>query len=588
MYKPGGSIADALGRIQSNSYVLPAIQREFVWRPEQIERLFDSLMQGYPFGTFLFWKVEAATSGKFKFYDFVRNFHQRDGAHCPEIGLLHNQTVTAVLDGQQRLTALNIGLRGSMAVKQPNKWWTNPDAFPVRTLRLDLLAPSSPDEDGVRYRFRFLDDQQAERDEGACWFNVPDIIAMKNGPAMLTYLMRLGLHGDDLERAYAVIDRLHHVVHAQPLINYYEEETQDLERVLNIFIRLNSGGTVLSYSDLLLSIAVAQWKKVDARAEIHKLVDELNRIGTGFALSQDFVLKAGLMLADIASVGFKVENFTTQNMLVLEANWPAIRSALLRTVELAATFGLNGQTLRADSALLPIAYYLYKKNAPGNYCTHSSYVEDRNGIRRWLVKSIVKASGIWGSGLDTLLTALRDAILTSNLTSFPVDELHHVMGQRGKSLTFEPAEIEDLLHMEYGDKRAFPLLSLLFPFVDLRNQFHLDHVFPISKMSVAKLKKQGFNEELAEKIAMHANSLPNLQLLEGAINNEKRAALPRDWLSRFYLDPQSRQQYLAIHELGDIPSDLTGFEAFYHGREERLRKRLYALLGVESRESLVI
>ena len=59
MYKPGGTIGDALGRIQNKSYVLPAIQREFVWKPEQIERLFDSLMQGYPFGTFLFWKVEA-------------------------------------------------------------------------------------------------------------------------------------------------------------------------------------------------------------------------------------------------------------------------------------------------------------------------------------------------------------------------------------------------------------------------------------------------------------------------------------------------------------------------------------------------
>ena len=68
MYKPGGTIADALARIQNKSYVLPAIQREFVWKPEQIERLFDSLMQGYPFGTFLFWKVEPSTSGKFKIY----------------------------------------------------------------------------------------------------------------------------------------------------------------------------------------------------------------------------------------------------------------------------------------------------------------------------------------------------------------------------------------------------------------------------------------------------------------------------------------------------------------------------------------
>jgi hypothetical protein len=138
MYKPGGTVADALGRIGNKTYVLPAIQREFVWKPEQIERLFDSLMQGYPIGTFLFWKVEAGTSSKFKFYDFVLNYHQRDAAHCPELGKIHHQSVTAVLDGQQRLTALNIGLRGSMAIKQPNKWWTNSDAFPIRTLRLDL------------------------------------------------------------------------------------------------------------------------------------------------------------------------------------------------------------------------------------------------------------------------------------------------------------------------------------------------------------------------------------------------------------------------------------------------------------------
>lgn len=83
---------------------------------------------------------------------------------------------------------------------------------------------------------------------------------------------------------------------------------------------------------------------------------------TGFAFSQDVVLEAGLMLADIASVGFKVENFTSENMAKLEADWPVTRSALVRTVEL-ASFGLNGQTLLADSALLPIAYYLHRRKA---------------------------------------------------------------------------------------------------------------------------------------------------------------------------------------------------------------------------------
>lgn len=578
MYKPGGTIAEALDRIHKKQYVLPAIQREFVWKPSQIERLFDSLMQGYPFGTFLFWKVEPSTSSKFKFYDFVLNYHQRDAAHCPDLALLHNQAVTAVLDGQQRLTALNIGLSGSMAMKAPYKWWNSPDAFPRKTLRLNLLASTEPDEDGARYDFRFLDDDQAQRTEDALWFEVPGILGMRAGPEMLAWLTRHELPGDVLNRAFEILHTLHNVVHNKPLINYYEEEAQDIERVLNIFIRLNSGGTVLSYSDLLLSVAVAQWKQLDARAEIHRLVDELNKTGTGFALSQDFVLKAGLMLADIRSVGFKVENFTAENMATLEANWPDIRSALLRTVELAASFGMNGQTLRADSALLPIAYYLYHRKAPANYVTAGQFADDRETIRQWLIRSLLKASGIWGSGLDTLLTALRDAIRQSAPDAFPVDRLMDVMRGRAKSLRFDPAEIEDMLDMAYGDKRMFPLLSLLFPFVDLRNQFHMDHVFPISRFSKVKLRQAGIAPELQDELYAKANSLPNLQLLEGPANIEKQAALPSDWLRGRYKTEDGALNYRTIHSLGEVPEDVHGFEGFHAARREALRQKLLSLL----------
>ena len=55
-------------------------------------------------------------------------------------------------------------------------------------------------------------------------------------------------------------------------------------------------------------------------------------------------------------------------------------------------------------------------------------------IRGWLIRSILKASGIWGSGLDTLLTALRDVLRTASDGRFPVVEMRRVMAQRGKSL----------------------------------------------------------------------------------------------------------------------------------------------------------
>ena len=166
---------------------------------------------------------------------------------------------------------------------------------------------------------------------------------------------------------------------------YYEEKGQELDKALQIFIRMNDGGTPLSHSDLLLSIAVAQWKEHDARREIHSLVDELNNIGSGFGFSKDLILKGGLMLSDIGSVGFKVDNFNRVNMDTFERNWDAIKRAMSLTVQLVSTFGFSGQNLTADNALLPIAYYLYRKNPGDAYLSHSRFNQDRESIREWLV-----------------------------------------------------------------------------------------------------------------------------------------------------------------------------------------------------------
>ncbi len=105
-------IVDVLLGIQTNRYVLPAIQREFVWGQTQIARLFDSLLRGYPIGSFLFWSVDDNHVGEFKFYGFIRDYHELIAPHCPVLDLPTGKGVTAILDGQQRLTSLNVGLRG--------------------------------------------------------------------------------------------------------------------------------------------------------------------------------------------------------------------------------------------------------------------------------------------------------------------------------------------------------------------------------------------------------------------------------------------------------------------------------------------
>ena len=580
MYQTGDTIKKTLDEIYRHDLVLPAIQREFVWQPEQICRLFDSLMQGYPFGTFLYWRVASENSGKFKFFDFVLNYHQRDNPHCPPLPEMPNRQLTAVLDGQQRLTALNIGLRGSIARKLPYRWWNSPGAFPTRRLCLDLLwQPDEDDEDGLKYRFSFLTDvQSSETQDGVCWFPVGQVLSLQNaGPAMTQWLNDR-LPQDQVTPAHETLYELYQVVHNKHLVAYYEETGQELDKALQIFIRMNDGGTPLSHSDLLLSIAIAQWTNHDARQEIHDLVDELNHIGTGFTFSKDLVLKAGLMLSDIGRVGFKVDNFNRENMDTFESKWEDIKGALILTVQLVSSYGFTGPSLTAHNAILPIAYYLYAKNPGNSFLTHTKFEQDRNDIREWIIRSLLK-SGVWGSGLDTLLTDLRRAIGESDTDSFPVARIREAMARRGRQLVFDDEEIEDLADMRYGDRLTFALLSLLFPFVDLRNQFHVDHIFPASRFTDRRLKGACVPDDKIAAFKERKDRLGNLQLLQGAVNIEKSATMPAEWLSKTYANDTSRREYEERHLLGYVPDSINEFDTFYDARRERLKNRIGHLLG---------
>ena len=118
------TIADAIARIGERRLLLPAIQREFIWGSEKVEWLFDSLLQGYPFGSFLFWEVrDQDAKTQYRYYEVLGKFRERFATHNPEFNTQGHYDFDAVLDGQQRLTALYIGLKGTYAYKMPRVWW---------------------------------------------------------------------------------------------------------------------------------------------------------------------------------------------------------------------------------------------------------------------------------------------------------------------------------------------------------------------------------------------------------------------------------------------------------------------------------
>lgn len=574
-------VAEVLLGIQTNKYVLPAIQREFVWGQNQIARLFDSLLRGYPVGSFLFWSVDENHVGNFKFYGFIRNYHELTAPHCPVLDLPAGKGVTAILDGQQRLTSLNVGLRGSLAERLKGKWAGIPANYPSQRLYLNVCRPADENEAGMEHDFRFFSTPpKSDPGNDIHWFPVHRIMDpdLADSPEIFSYVQDHGLANN--KRAFPTIDRLRKVIHEDPIINFYEEPDQDVDKVLDIFIRVNSGGTVLSYSDLLLSIATAQWTDLDAREEIHGLVDELNtQLGQRFSFSKDVVLKAGLVLTDVSDIGFKVTNFNQTNMARLEAEWTKIEAALRLAGGLLADFGFSDATLTADSVLIPIAYYVHRRQLGDNYRLSSKHDADRGALRHWVVKTLVKP-GIWGSGLDTLLRDLRREIDKHGAERFPTPQLESAMSARGKALTFSAEEIDDLIETPYKSKRAFPLLALLFPAVNTRNLHHVDHVFPRSRFHKRKLVAAGVPAERIDDFQVKVDGLPNLQLLEGPINVEKQDMLPLAWSGQKF--GEETDAYLRSQDLNGLPENLTDFPEFYEARRHRLATTLRDRLGVDA------
>jgi hypothetical protein len=403
VFQPAIPVAKVLERIHTNQYLLPAIQREFVWNTEQIRALFDSLMRGYPIGSFLLWQVQPDRVGDFTFYRFITDYHERDDPYATKAHVPHGTGLTAVLDGQQRLTALNIGLYGSHAEKVPKLWWNNPNAFPKKQLYLNLLDDSADNELGLRYDFRFLTTKDASAPAGTPdrWFLVRNVLDLGDpGPAIVKELERrqILLGSDAFDRLF----QLYRSIRDVPTFNAYLEESQDSDKVLDIFVRVNSGGTTLSHSDLLLSMATNQWKELDAREEVRSLVTELNDTPAGFQFTKDLVLKAGLVLTNVPDIGFKVSNFTQKNMQTLEAEWQRVRHALLTAANLLGRFGYTGRTLTATSVMIPLAHYIDKRGLGSSYLESGHEARDRQALQHWVARSLVKR-GIWGSGLDRFL-----------------------------------------------------------------------------------------------------------------------------------------------------------------------------------------
>lgn len=557
------TIAQAIQKIETNRLLLPAIQREFVWWHTNIEWLFDSLMRDYPINSFLFWRVEGNSKTAFRYYKFLRTYRQYFNTHNEEIETRGLSDFEAVLDGQQRLTSLYIGLKGSFAYKKPNVRKDNTERnIPTRFLYLDLSGALDDEEqeDNRMFNFKFLTEDEVAEDGGIQkWFKVSQIIGLGDNFDFNQFLDKNDYKNNQF--AYRSLSKLQNIVHTKGLINYYLETEPDYHKALNIFTRVNMGGQPLKYSDLLMSTTVASWDTLDARKEFNNVVDVVRDLG--YSIGYDFILKTYLIL-HLKDIKFRVSNFNDNNAKDFQSKWPKIKEAIHECFLLINSFGFTESTLTSKNALQPIIYWIYHRDIVNEYRNKVEFKNDRSIIRRWL--NLVLLKKIFGGSADSINSTIKGVLekeLVKNITLFPINEIISKLKGTTKDLTVDDEFIDNLLFTQKDDAYAFPILSLLYPEKNLKvNLFHKDHLHPISLFTKENLLSSGIplteNEFFLNED--YNNSILNLQILDGNENCAKNDVSLITWLGSFASNPDS----LLIPNINSngVPSDLYEFKNF--------------------------
>jgi hypothetical protein len=269
-------ISTILDHIDSGHMALPEFQRGYVWNRDQVRGLFDSLYRRHPVGGLLVWATESKTA-----------VHRGDAALAAGV-------VKLLLDGQQRMTSLYGVVRG----KPPKFFDGNAKAF--TGLRFHLEAEN----------FAFYQPVKMQGDP--LWIDVTEL--MKKGNAGLgEFVTRLTAQPEMAARVGDYVGRLSRLLGVTDVDLHVEEVTgadKTLEVVVDIFNRVNSGGTKLSKGDLALAKICADWPEARdtmkaklkewAKADYHFNLDWLLRsVNTALTGEAKFQFLHGKSAEDI-------------------------------------------------------------------------------------------------------------------------------------------------------------------------------------------------------------------------------------------------------------------------------------------------
>jgi uncharacterized protein with ParB-like and HNH nuclease domain len=559
-------ISDVISEIEDEKFVLPVIQRRLVWEEEKMELLFDTLLKGDSFGGIMVIEEEKNYKPLFNFRAFTK-----DGKPIPskEVNKL-NQLQFFVIDGQQRLQTFYIGLRGSINGK---------------VLYFDLYSDYH-----TEFEFKFENDSSKLLKQSKD--NAERTIPEHNWHLAGDLLRRLKDTNDEDQVAAEIIleqaitddiKKVHitknikafykNVITAETLgiskvvVNRTLDETNNKQRIVELFRRLNDGGTKLSPFDLVASILKGfAW---EMEGFLEQTLEDFKDIG----LSQDNLIKLIFLLRDnnskeMTEIDADDSKFAIDN----KERISAILTALRKFLHASDLYNYYKEGNRSFIPLFFIAYHVFHKpisddQASGFFDNYDANNPDYPLMKKWVYYSLL--NGVFrskGAGWIPYRTGIRKILtVIKNFKGllFPVEKLFDVYYEHGVTFT------EDLNIAKLDTFESQFLYYLMYDRKQVIRVQDIDHIMPKS------LLEGRFDWQ---KI----NSISNFQLLDYGTNRGEKNAKPfREWIDNYVAD---KNAFIKKHL---IPNDETiwdevGFEKFVEERSKLIFNKIEQYVSLQN------
>ena len=559
------SALTALKNANSGMLLLPDIQREYVWDISEIESLFESIVDDYPIGSYIMWKTtkKVINEERPNLYRFLKFFEKgKTKNECaPEI-LTEDDYYYIVLDGQQRITSMNIALNGTYTYYKGGRGHdrNNPKSWITKELYYDLdfyADKAENDDEHPGKRFVFLSKEESHNGN---YYKVKELLAFESSDDFIENLISSGIDKKSRSDLSRLFNRLHDSS-ANSLVHFYCISENTYDEALDIFVRVNSTGKKLSKSDLLFSTLIDGWS--NGKENVETLLSVMNHKGDGFLFSRDYLMRACLVLVD-ADTNLKINSLTQKTIQTIRDNWSKIHKAMDMLTDTLSDIGMCDENLTSYNATMPIAYYLYCGGKLNDK-------ESKKEVKKFLSVSLAKR--LFGVASNSALRSTRNSLKVNGNKKFSLDIFSSINLVGDRTFKVTESDIDRWLDNYEKGPNTYVLLSLLYPNLKLSQiAFHQDHCHPYMAFDRRKLSALGFDEDKIKDWEKKRNLLPNLQFLKDSENESKNDRSLLEWVSN--------GNEFDYHPLG-VSLELKNFDTFFEERRKLIKSKLLEIFEID-------